>query len=144
MTNPSSIQQRLLERDDLESCLKSTRYSLDPLTISERQNVTDFSFGIIAFLLRVETTREHLAPLLQFISFNMELECTASSREAQENDSGRLTRGIRKERFLASEKSASLLLYLLQYRPTIPGLFQSFEKCVDDPSSWILCCFVNR
>ena len=138
------LHKTLLKTDDSESWFKCKKFSLEPLTISERRHVTDVCFGIIALLLRVQTKKEHLAPLLYFISFSMELEWTASSREVQENSKGGLESGVRKERFLTSKKSASLLLYLLQYRPAIPGLFQSFKKCVDDPPSWILCCFVNR
>jgi hypothetical protein len=99
---------------------------------------------MIALILREETKKNDLAPLIQFISFNMEIEWTANSREVKEHSGEGQIESTRKERLLASEKAGSVLLYLLQYRPTIPGFFQSFQQCVGDPSSWILCCFVNR
>ena len=114
------------------------------MTISERRHVTDVLLGIIALLLRLETKKNHLAPLIQFVSLNMELEWTANSREVKEHSDEGEVESTRKERLLASEKCASVLLYFLQYRPTIPGFYQSFQECVGDPSSWILCCFVNR
>ena len=87
------------------------------------------------------TTTLQLGPVINYISFNLDAEWEIASRtENIERSSPRF------EKYIATTKACAVVLFLLQYRPMIPQLLESFEICcgnADGVSSWILCCMVN-
>ena len=110
------------------------------LTASERNHLVDISLGIIFSILCVKVTSKQLSPLLQFISFNLDSEWEANN---DRGISSKYSNGTQTLRFDATVKACALLTILLQFRPVIPGLFDSLNVCLGDIVSWLLCCLVN-
>ena len=114
------------------------------LCTKERQHIIDIIMGILLIIFSHEVNASNLLPLIQFISFNLELEWkvmnSKDSRIAPIDESPE----TRHQRILASEKACSLLMLLLQTRPIIPGLYETLNQILGDTISWIICTMVNR
>ena len=117
------------------------------LTTAERRHLIDVIMGILLTVLSVEVKTSHLLPLIQFISFNLDMEWEANNpkdvKDVDVEHTGNSSE-TRQHRFAASEKACSLLMLLLQTRPVVPGLYETLNQCVGDTVSWLLCCMVNR
>jgi hypothetical protein len=113
------------------------------LTSSERKHLVDIAFGIIFSIMRVKVSSKQLLPLLQFISFHLDIEWEAYNAKDANFRCTNMSKGSHIQRFMASEKACTLLTLLFQTRPFIPGLFDSLNQCLGDTASWILCCMVN-
>jgi hypothetical protein len=119
----------------------------DPLTVSERRHVVDIILAMVSILLASGTLPDHLQPLLNFISYNADFEWDQASVDVKDGDKRQARTGTRHERYLANIKAATVLLCILQIRPDVPGLTESFAKCCSGElgvAGWILCCLVNN
>uniref|UniRef100_A0A7S4NG05 BEACH domain-containing protein n=1 Tax=Odontella aurita TaxID=265563 RepID=A0A7S4NG05_9STRA len=117
-----------------------------PLTSAERRHVVDVLLGIVVTVLMPKTAAEHLSPLLHSISFNLDAEWEAATAEGKGGRYNAPKTGTRKERYLATTKACTVLLFLIQSRPAVPQLYKGFVECLsteDGAASWILCCMVN-
>ena len=89
---------------------------------------------------------DQLQPLLNYISYNVDIEWEQSSQDTK-SASGSVSRaGSRHERYLANVKASTVLLCLLQVRPEVSGLIDSMSKCCGGElgaAGWLLCCLVN-
>ncbi|CAB9514210.1 Lipopolysaccharide-responsive and beige-like anchor protein [Seminavis robusta] len=117
----------------------------DSFNISERHHVCDVLFGIVFEVLGSETVPRDLSPFLNLLSFCLDSEWDESSQELGEKSYINRT-GIRQERYNVAVKGCSVLLLLLQIKPVVPNLFESFAHCcgsVEAAAGWILCAVVN-
>ncbi len=117
-----------------------------PLTAKERHHVIDIIIGIIFGVISVGTSVEQISPLLHFISHNLDAEWETASLQVKDGQSPDLQEVSKRMRHRTTLKACAALLFLLQTRPAIPGLFESFASCcggVQGGASWILCAVVN-
>jgi hypothetical protein len=87
-----------------------------------------------------------LGPIVNFISFTLDAEFEIASERKNNHDENMNRLDSLQEKIIASSKLCTVILYLLQVRPVIPSLFESFEMCFGSPdgaASWMLCCMVN-
>jgi hypothetical protein len=94
-----------------------------PFTITECTHVADILLGMIFEVLVSSTSPTDLAPFLHFITFRLDAEFDEETTEASSS-----TRR-REERLELTTKACTVLLFLLQIRPPVPGLFESFAHC---------------
>jgi hypothetical protein len=117
-----------------------------PLTVSERRHVIDIILAMVSTLLASGTIPDHLQPLLNFISYNADIEWDQASKDMKAGYDRLARTGTRYERCFANVKAATVLLCILQIRPDVPGLTESFAKCCNTTlgaAGWIPCCLVN-
>jgi len=117
-----------------------------PLTVAERRHAIDIALGIIITVMSTSTTVEHLSPLLNYISLNMDLEWKDSTTSHESRSETVALDANRTERHLATTKTCAGLLFLMEVRPPVPGLYESMTSYLsskDTVCSWILCCVVN-
>lgn len=116
------------------------------LTVMERHHIVDIIIGIIYGVVSVGTFVEQISPFLNFISHNLDIEWESASQHIKEGQSPDLSEVSKTIRHRTTLKACAALLFLLQTRPTVPGLFESFASCcggVQGGASWILCAIVN-
>ena len=133
------------ELNGSDRCFDSACYT-KIMTKMERSHLVDVVMGMLLAVLSVEVKTSNLLPLIQFISFNLDMEWETVNNNLEHSTVGQIhiDPETRKQRFDASEKACSILVLLLQSRPAIPGLFVTLNQIVGDTISWILCCMVNR
>jgi len=111
------------------------------LTMMERRHVTNVILGMIFNIIGSGTSPHDLAPFIHFLSINLE-----DDQERPEiGEENRLSDVINDKRRI-TVSCCTLFLFLLQVRPVIPGLFESFaHTCggVQGAVSWILSAMVN-
>ena len=99
-----------------------------------------------ARLLASGAPSDQLQPLLNYISYHVDLEWGQASQDIKDR-AGPVNRvGSRLERYLATIKASTVLLCLLQIRPEVSGLISSMATCCGGElgaAGWILCCLVN-
>ena len=93
-------------------------------------------------MISTKTSKTTIGPVLNFISYNMDLEWEAVNMDAQVTTNA--WKCTRKERLLSTKKVCTALLFLMQCSPIIPGFYESLVECLGDVTSWTLCCIVNR
>jgi len=109
-------------------------------SLSNCQQVADVLLGMIFEVLLSGVTPQDLSPLLNFLTFHLESEWIDA---VQGGDN--LT-AYRRERQRLTANLSTSLLFLLQVRPPVPGLFESFAQCcggVQSGAAWILSSMVN-
>ena len=117
-----------------------------PLHLSERRHAVDVAFGIFVVIISSKSTETQLSPFLNFIAYNLDDEWEKASADGQSERLSNTRKGTRKERYIATCKACSILLFLLQKQPPIAGIHSSFEKCFSNANgiaSFILCGMVN-
>lgn len=117
-----------------------------PLTIVERRHAIDIVLGICVSMLYSSTTVDQLSPILNYISFSVDLEWKAGTASKDERPDTVVFDANRAERQLATTKTCVALLFLIQSRPPVPGLYESLTSYLsskDAVGGWILCCLVN-
>lgn len=117
-----------------------------PLTIAERRHAIDVVLGICVTIMFPSTAVDQLSPLLNYISFSMDLERKAQAASKGERTDEIVVDANRTERQLATTKTCVALVFLMQSRPPVPGLCESLTSYLsskDAVGGWILCCLVN-
>jgi hypothetical protein len=117
-----------------------------PLTLNERRHVMDILLGMVAQMLLPGTSAQNLGPLLNFVSNNTDYEWGQASADINEGRDWSQRKGSRRELYICTTKAVTVIYFLLQARPEIPGLFGSFSLCCGGPHgvvAWILCALVN-
>lgn len=114
----------------------------------ERRHLIDVILGILVKTMTVKSTRLQLVPIVNYISFTLdaEFEMASQQKKKKHTDENQSKADSQREKCIASSKLCTMILHLLEMRPVIPGLFESFELCFGSPdgtASWILCCMVN-
>lgn len=118
----------------------------DQLTVAERGHAVDILLATTSTLLASGTLPEQLQPLLNYISYNVDIEWEEASKDVKDGSGPVARAGSRMERYLTTVKASSVLLCLLQIRPEVPGLIDSLSKCCGGElgaAGWLLCCLVN-
>jgi hypothetical protein len=118
----------------------------DQLTVAERGHVVDILLAMISTLLASGTLPEQLQPLLNYISYNVDVEWEQATKDIKDGRGPVARAGSRTERYLTTVKASTVLLCLLQVRPEVPGLLDSLSKCCGGEigaAGWLLCCLVN-
>ena len=118
------------------------------LTIAERRHAIDIVLGMVISVLSSGVSKDQLAPLLHFVSFSLDSEWDQATAQGGDQDQKNPAafNANRNERNLVTTKVCVALLYLLQKRPPIPSLSESFTSYFsskDAVGSWMLCCLVN-
>ena len=116
-----------------------------PLTVVERRHASDVLLGMVFEILATGTFVRDLSPFLNFLSYCLDSEWDESSREMGEKNQIERT-GPREERYRFAVKGCTALLLLLQIKPQVPNLFESFAQCcgsLEGAAGWILCAVVN-
>lgn len=118
------------------------------LTASEREHAVNVVLGIIANTIVSQPSVSQLSCLLNFIAFNLDDEWEKTSAEGQKSKSTTLNAsrrtGSRKERFLATARACSILLFLLQSNSaTFYRSLETFLSNSNNIASFILCGMVN-
>ena len=116
-----------------------------PLSVIERQHVCDILLGMVFEILGSGTLPRDLSPFLNLLSFCLDSEWDESSQEMGAKNQISRT-GARLERYLVTVKGCAILVSLLQIKPTVPNLLESFAHCcgsVEGAAGWILCAIVN-
>jgi hypothetical protein len=114
-----------------------------PFTTTECCHVADILLGMIFEVLVSGTSPTDLAPFLHFIAFRLDAEFDEVTQAPTEASS---STERREERLVLTTKACTILLFLLQIRPPVPGLFESFAHCcgsVQGGVGWILSAMVN-
>jgi Domain of unknown function (DUF4704) len=114
------------------------------LTAMERHHASNILLGMIFNVTASGTSPRDLSPFLHLISFNLEVELDSPVDESV-SDLSFIASSLEERRKL-TVKSCTILLLLLQVRPTVTGLFESFaHTCggVQGGASWILTAMVN-
>lgn len=117
----------------------------DPLDLAESRHICDILLGMIFEILGSGTLPRDLAPFLNLLSYCLDSEWDESSQEMGDK-SEILRTGRRLERYTLAVKGCALLLLLLQMKPAVPNLYESFAHCcgsVEGAAGWILCSLVN-
>jgi hypothetical protein len=112
-----------------------------PLTTTERRHVTNIVLGMIFNIISSGTSPHDLAPFIHFMSSNLD-DVQESAAEGGRTNS---TEDLDSRRTI-TVSCCTLFLLLLQVRPVIPGLYESFaHTCggVQGAASWILMAMVN-
>jgi len=115
------------------------------VNLAERRHAIDVVLGIFVAVISSKATNIELSPFLHFIAYNLDNEWEKASADGKK-ESTLKRKGSRRERYFATCKACSILLFLLQKRPPIPGLHASFEKCLYNANgiaSFVLCGMVN-
>jgi len=139
----SSMSGSLAHLDRFETRKKHSESRDVPFTVAECRHGTDILLGMIFEVLASGTSPADLAPFLHFVAFNLDVEFDEATEEVA-NLSALSER--RKERLHLTTKACTVLLFLLQIRPPVPGLFESFAHCcgsVQGGVGWILSAMVN-
>lgn len=113
-----------------------------PLTVVERRQASNIMLGIIFRVVASGTSQRDLSPFLHLISFNLEADKIVDQRVNEVS----LVSSAVEERLCLTVNSCSILLLLMQIRPSVTGLFESFaHSCggVQGGASWILTALVN-
>jgi hypothetical protein len=118
------------------------------LSIDERRHAVDVYLGMVFQILAVGANVDGFSQFLHMLSYYLEFEWGAASQEQEmsQGAEGIQRSGIRKERYIFTRKACTLLLFLLQIRPSVPGLYESFAATcgsVQDGAAWILSAIVN-
>ena len=117
------------------------------LTLLERRHVVDVLLGMIFQVLGVGSCcADDLSQFLNMISYFLESEWDQSSREVAGGVKDVTRSGVREDKYIFTLKACTILLFLFQIRPTVPGFFESFAgACGSVPSgaAWILSAMVN-
>ena len=96
----------------------------------QRMEVAEIILGMIFNVLASGSTPEQLSPFLNFISSALDKEWDGASRAHQE----------------VSVRACIVLYLLLQIRPAVSGLFESFAESTgsfQSGAAWIICSMVN-
>jgi hypothetical protein len=96
----------------------------------ERLEIVEVIFGMIFEVIAAGTTPEHLSPFLHFLSASLEAGWPDSKSGQRE----------------IAVRACIVLVFLLQIRPVVSGLFESFAECcesIQSATGWILCAMVN-
>jgi hypothetical protein len=114
----------------------------------ERRHLVDVILGILVRTMTRKSTSLQLVPIINYISFTLDVEFEMASKQKKSNtsDENKRKADSQREKFITSSKLCTMILFLLEMRPVIPGLYESFELCFGSPdgtASWILCCMVN-
>jgi hypothetical protein len=136
--SPSAVP---LDRFEMKNQLNENRDI--PFTITECSHVADILLGMIFEVLVSGTSPTDLAPFLNFVAFRLDAEFDEATQETTEAPP---PSERRKERLELTTKACTVLLFLLQIRPPVPGLFESFAHCcgsVQGGVGWILSAMVN-
>lgn len=123
----------------------SPRNWRNPFTVVERRCGTDVLLGIVFEVLATGTCVSDLAIFLNLLSYCLDCEWDESSQEMGEKTQIE-RKGPREERYRFAVKGCTALLLLLQIKPQVPNLFESFAQCcgsVEGTAGWILCALVN-
>jgi hypothetical protein len=100
---------------------------------SDLELVSDYVYGIIFELLASETSSCDLSPLLNYVSYHA--DCISTSHISNN-----------KAHIMEVRKGGTILLFLLQIRPRITGLYESFAQCcgsIQSGIAWLLSCMIN-
>jgi hypothetical protein len=127
----SEIQNRF-ETEEL-----SDEAAKNQLSDVERKHVNETLFGIIFEILASGTITRELAPFLHYISSSIEQEGKSVDREQSADE---------KARYETVTNACVTLLMLLQPRPSVVSLFESFANCcgsVQAGVAWIIGVLVN-
>ena len=111
--------------------------SKDKLSEPERRRVVEILFGMLSEVIASGTTPQELAPFLNFISAGIDEEQSSVAKDKTLDD------GLRYEMIT---NACLALLVILQARPPVTGLFESFAHCcgsVHGGVAWILGVLVN-
>eukprot|EP00980_Cylindrotheca_fusiformis_P005609 scaffold1184_cov132-Cylindrotheca_fusiformis.AAC.30 len=118
------------------------------LSIEERRHAVDIYLGMVFQTIAAGSNSDGVSQFLHMISYYLELEWNAASQEQEMSQhSERIERsGVRQERYLFTRKACTVLLFLLQISPSVPGLYEDFAATagsVQDGAAWILSAIVN-
>ena len=117
---------------------KGTGNDSSPASISpEKLKLAELILGMIFTVFGSGTRPEHFAPFLHFAS-----SCLDSSRFEPIEDAHVGLVGQRE----ITIRCCLVLVFLLQIRPSVSGLIESFADCcgsVQGGAAWILCAMVN-
>lgn len=118
----------------------------DQLSTRERRHTIDVLFAMVSSLLASGAPSDQLQPLLNYISYNVDIEWGQASEDIKDGNGPVSRTGSRLERYLATIKASTVLLCLLQVRPEVPDLIASLSTCCGGElgaAGWLLCCLVN-
>jgi Domain of unknown function (DUF4704) len=124
-----------------------TTYELDErsteksLSSVERRHATNILLAMIFIVLSRGTSPVDLSPFLHLISHNLE---TAWEDYLLQGEKNGFSSNGNEIRIVAC--ACSVLQFLMQIRPCVPGLYESFADCcggVQNGAGWILCSLVN-
>lgn len=113
--------------------------------MGERRLVSDILLAMIFDILASGTLPRDMSPFLNLLSYYLDAEWDESSNETEEKSEISRT-GARHERHLISVKGCAILVFLLQIKPAVPSILESFAHCcgsVEGAAGWILCAMVN-
>lgn len=116
--------------------------SQQPMNAIERHHAVNILLTMIFIMLSQGTSPTDLAPFLQFISFNLESEWEAYLLKGQQSEE----KSVPPNETNVTWCACTALLFLLQVRPCVPGLYESFASCcggVQSGAGWILCSLVH-
>lgn len=116
------------------------------ITSQERRHIVKVLLAMVCTLLASGAPSDQLQPLLNYISYHVDLEWEEASQDIKDRARPINRVGRRLERFLATIKASTVLLCLLQIRPEVSGLISSMATCCGGElgaAGWILCCLVN-
>jgi hypothetical protein len=116
------------------------------LTLLERRHILDVLFGMMFQVLGVGTSIEGFSHFLHMLSTYLESEWEQASKEVAEAVKEMKRSGVREERYRFSLGACTILFFLLQARPPVPNLYESFAATcgsVQGGAAWILSAMVN-
>lgn len=106
----------------------------------------DVVLGMLFQVLGLGATQEGLSQFLHLISCYLEAEWEQASKEVSAGLQAANRSGVREERYIFTVKASTILLLLLQTRPPIPNLYESFAaSCggIQGGAAWLLSALVN-
>ena len=118
---------------------------LGPLSLIERRHASDVLLAMIFKIIAAGAFVRDLSSFLNLLSYCLDSEWDESSREMGEKKEIQRT-GPRGERYRFAVKGCTVLLLLLQIKPHVPNLYESFAQCcgsIEGAAGWILCAIVN-
>ena len=140
VTATTGVEPRMATANGEDTSVDDASNQSNGLDRSERWQVTEVLLGMILGVLSSGVAPDDLAPFLHFLSFQLE-----SQRDAAVAEEGATMRQYNQKQRL-NVNASLVLLFLLQIRPPLPGLFESLAHCcgsVQGGAGWILCAVVN-
>lgn len=118
------------------------------LSAEERCHAIDVYLGMVFQILAVGSNLDGFSQFLHMMSYYLELEWSAASQEQEmyQGAGGVQRSGIRLRRYLFIRKACTILMFLLQISPSVPGLYESFAATagsVQEGAAFILSAIVN-
>lgn len=118
---------------------------MGPLSLIERRHASGVLLAMIFKIIAAGAFVRDLSSFLNLLSYCLDSEWDESSREMGEKKRIERT-GPREERYRFAVKGCAVLLLLLQIKPHVPNLYESFAQCcggIEGAAGWILCAVVN-